>query len=282
MGDEDLPAENFPLGECEGDCDGDGDCAVRQLLSSSYRVVIEASRISHFWAWLFRFLQGSLLCFQRDSTEAVPGCSGEGQSRKDYCYDPNPDSSPTAAPIDPNSGPPVDTLPPGTVTYIPGEATVFEFGLLLSTGLTSRKLATKGETVKYDIVGESNELFHKAPDGKYQFARTCLFFFSRFTNSQLPYSLVFILKLFAMSPTIGGAVFEDKDTGGWIYVSNSESSSDGGVGAITFDSQGRIIGYKRILTGTQRNCGGGKTWYNTWITCEEVDGGQIYEVRYWC
>jgi hypothetical protein len=52
MGDGDLPAENFPLGECEGDCDGDGDCAVRQLLSSSYRVIIEASRISHFWAWL--------------------------------------------------------------------------------------------------------------------------------------------------------------------------------------------------------------------------------------
>jgi hypothetical protein len=282
MGDEDLPAENFPLGECEGDCDSNGDCAVRQLLSSSYRVIIEASRISHFWAWLFCFLQGSLLCFQRDSTEAVPGCSGEGQSRKDYCYDPNPDSSPTAAPIDQNSGPPVDTLPPGTVTYIPGEATVFEFGLLLSTGLTSRKLATKGETMKYDTGGESNELFHKAPDGKYQLARRCRFFVSRFTNSQFPYLLVFILKLFAMLPTIGGAVFEDKDTGGWIYVSNSESTSDGGVGAITFDSQGRSIGYKRILTGTQRNCGGGKTWYNTWITCEEVDGGQIYEVRYWC
>ena len=28
MGDEDEPAANFPLGECEGDCDNDGDCAV--------------------------------------------------------------------------------------------------------------------------------------------------------------------------------------------------------------------------------------------------------------
>jgi hypothetical protein len=30
MGDEDVPAANYPLGECEGDCDYDEDCVVRK------------------------------------------------------------------------------------------------------------------------------------------------------------------------------------------------------------------------------------------------------------
>ena len=38
----------------------------------------------------------------------------------------------------------------------------------------------------------------------------------------------------------GAAVFAGSD-GGWVYVSNSESSSDGGVGAIYFNSQGEVI-----------------------------------------
>ena len=28
MGDNNVPAENFPLGKCQGDCDSDTDCAV--------------------------------------------------------------------------------------------------------------------------------------------------------------------------------------------------------------------------------------------------------------
>ena len=40
------PSANFPLGECEGDCDNDGDCA------------------------------GDLVCFQRNGLESVPGCAG--------------------------------------------------------------------------------------------------------------------------------------------------------------------------------------------------------------
>jgi len=67
----------------------------------------------------------------------------------------------------------------------------------------------------------------------------------------------------------------------WIYVSNSEiSNGDGGVGAITFDSQGNVINYDMLLEGTSRNCGGGKTYWGTWITCEE-DGsnGLVWEVN---
>ena len=52
---------------CQGDCDGDGDCT------------------------------GELTCFQRDGTEAVPGCSGSGNSGWDYCVSPAPKPSPPSA-----------------------------------------------------------------------------------------------------------------------------------------------------------------------------------------
>ena len=49
----------FPnMPRCAGDCDKDSDC------------------------------EGSLKCFQRNALEAVPGCSGSGKSKWDYCYDP--------------------------------------------------------------------------------------------------------------------------------------------------------------------------------------------------
>eukprot|EP00581_Thalassiosira_minuscula_P013152 CAMPEP_0183729502 /NCGR_PEP_ID=MMETSP0737-20130205/30475_1 /TAXON_ID=385413 /ORGANISM="Thalassiosira miniscula, Strain CCMP1093" /LENGTH=487 /DNA_ID=CAMNT_0025961705 /DNA_START=130 /DNA_END=1590 /DNA_ORIENTATION=- len=53
----DVTEEEFPLSACQGDCDGDDDC------------------------------EGSLLCFQRDRDETVPGCSGEGTDATDYCFD---------------------------------------------------------------------------------------------------------------------------------------------------------------------------------------------------
>ncbi|KAL7534733.1 hypothetical protein ACHAXR_006052, partial [Thalassiosira sp. AJA248-18] len=56
-GDNGYPSINFPLGHCDGDCDVDSDC------------------------------EGSLVCFGRSGTEAVPGCDGLGTSGQDYCYD---------------------------------------------------------------------------------------------------------------------------------------------------------------------------------------------------
>jgi len=55
VGNDGIPVEAFPLGECEGDCDTDDDC------------------------------EGSLECYQRDGGESVPGCEGNSRSKTDFC-----------------------------------------------------------------------------------------------------------------------------------------------------------------------------------------------------
>ena len=133
--------------------------------------------------------------------------------------------------------------------YVPGKLNVYAEALWLSEGLNIRIIAKSGEPVVYGDGNTSSIPFHYDPDG--------------------------------------AAVFADErpDTdnpGGWVYVSNSEDTP-GGVGGIYFDAQGNIIEYKMLLTGTIRNCNGGKTDWDTWISCEEngVDGKvwQVHPVR---
>lgn len=123
----------------------------------------------------------------------------------------------------PSTGP--SSSPTKTASYVPGKLTNLQNGLILSEGLQSRVIARTDQRVRLASGALSAEEFHEEPDGS--------------------------------------AVFADPDTGGWIYVSNSEQMrGEGGVGAIAFDKDGGVIDYKTLLRGTSRNCSGGKTpWY---------------------
>ena len=131
--------------------------------------------------------------------------------------------------------------PPSKVTYVPGLLTVVKAGLRLSAGLDVRIIANKDQPVKYDNGGQSLINFHTDPDA--------------------------------------AAVFPKKDgSGNYYYVSNSESNVTGGVGSIEFASNGDVLGFKRVLSGTKRNCGGGRSPYNTWLSGEEnVKSGFVWE-----
>jgi secreted PhoX family phosphatase len=76
----------------------------------------------------------------------------------------------------------------------------------------------------------------------------------------------------------GGACFRAR-RGGWIYVSNCESlgPADGGAGALRFDRDARLVDAYPVLTGSSHNCAGGPTPWGTWLSCEEVERGRVFE-----
>ena len=67
--------------------------------------------------------------------------------------------------------------------------------------------------------------------------------------------------------------------GGYVVVINSEvpEIGQGGASAIRFTKDGDVVDAYRILGGTSANCAGGPTPWGTWLSCEEIDRGQVWE-----
>ena len=112
-------------------------------------------------------------------------------------------------------------------------------GIKICTGMQVRVLAKAGQQAPLANGSTSKHNFHSMPDGA------------------------------AVLPT----------NNGYVYVSNSEMKSNrGGVYGLYFSNDGKILDYQPLLSGSTRNCGGGRTPWNTWISCEEYGNGQCWQI----
>ena len=73
----------------------------------------------------------------------------------------------------------------------------------------------------------------------------------------------------------GMATFPNRG-GGFVLVSNSETLS-GGASALRIGADGEVQDAYRILSDTTQNCSGGGTPWGTWLSCEEIEDGKVWE-----
>ena len=119
------PSSAFPLQECQGDCDTNQDVSASPLLMAHTRYIM----ISQPFSFLIQCAHG-LVCFQRGSYQAVPGCRGgeHDSSHNDYCIrgpsaphpstkqpTPRPHPSPTPRPPHPSPTPVIKVVGNGTL-----------------------------------------------------------------------------------------------------------------------------------------------------------------------
>jgi secreted PhoX family phosphatase len=76
-----------------------------------------------------------------------------------------------------------------------------------------------------------------------------------------------------------GAATFPLDAGGWYLAVNTENplEGEGGASGIELDPDGEVVGAHRILEGTTMNCAGGPTPWGAWLSCEEIEGGLVWE-----